>query len=393
MKYIFKYCLFFILCYCITFPIKSQSLEDLNSTKRKIENQIQQLNVLINENANLKSETINNLNLVSQRIKLKNSLINQLELEILYLNNNILQSQSNIDSLSFLLNSRKKELEKILQFYQKYHNSYNILIFILSSNSFNQSFLRIKFYNSIIKYYSNTIKSISTDINKISEIKVSLENQKKELYLKQLQKIDEIKTLRKDLDLYNSKLKKLKSNEKNLRKQIEIEKRRSNEIISKINELIEEETRKKIISTNKSNENVKLSNDFLKNYGKLPHPVANAFVINNFGETNHPVLKGVKIKNNGVDFACKTGSEIRSIFNGEVKKVFNLPMNGIAVIIRHGNYLSVYSNLTSVYVKVGDKVITEQVIGKIVSNDNSGSILHFEIWNEKNPENPLMWIY
>ncbi len=68
-------------------------------------------------------------------------------------------------------------------------------------------------------------------------------------------------------------------------------------------------------------------------------------------------------------------------------------MNGIAVIIRHGNYLSVYSNLTNVYVKVGDKVITEQVIGKIVSNDNSGSILHFEIWNEKNPENPLMWIY
>ena len=101
MKYIFKYCLFFILCYCITFPIKSQSLEDLNSTKRKIENQIQQLNVLINENANLKSETINNLNLVSQRIKLKNSLINQLELTSISIDGKTISNPTNSIQLNY----------------------------------------------------------------------------------------------------------------------------------------------------------------------------------------------------------------------------------------------------------------------------------------------------
>lgn len=205
--------------------------------------------------------------------------------------------------------------------------------------------------------------------------------------------MDEIKTLKKDQDLYNVKLRQLKNNESKLRKQIESENKRSKEIISKINELIEEEARKKTNLSPKSTEGIKLSNDFAKNYGKLPHPVANAFVVTNFGESNHPVLKGVKVKNNGVDFACKNGSEIHSVFNGEVKKVFNLPMNGIAVIIRHGSYLSVYSNLSNVYVKVGDKVSSEQAIGKIVSNDNSSSILHFEIWNEKSPENPLLWIY
>jgi septal ring factor EnvC (AmiA/AmiB activator) len=391
MKKYLKYYLLFIIFNIYLFA-NCQSLENLNETKKKIESQIQKLNTLITENTNIKTETLNNLNLVNQRINLKKSLIKQIESEILYLNNSIINKQNSLDSLSVVLNYRKDELVNVLQFYQKTLNNYNVLIFILSSNSFNQSYLRIKFYNSIIRYYSQTLKSLENDINSINIIKTSLENQKNELYLKQLQKVNEIKLLEKDIDLYRVKLEKLKANESKLRKQVEAEKKRNSEIVSKIRELIEEEARKKINSKVLSNDQIKLSNDFVNNFGKLPHPVRDAFVLSEFGETNHPVLKGVKIKNNGVDFACKNGSEVYSIFGGEVKKIFNLPMNGIAIIIRHGNYLSVYSNLSTVFIKVGDKVNLNQPIGKIETKGSTNSILHFEIWNEKSPENPLLWI-
>lgn len=139
----------------------------------------------------------------------------------------------------------------------------------------------------------------------------------------------------------------------------------------------------------------KLSDDFAKNQGSLPFPVSGRYaVVGRFGEQQHQELKYVRTNNSGIDIQVQPGAEARAVFNGEVTRVFVVPGYNNSVIIRHGNYLTVYSNLVNVYVKAGDRVNTRQAIGKIYSDSENGNatILHFQLWKEKTKQNPLPWL-
>lgn len=142
-------------------------------------------------------------------------------------------------------------------------------------------------------------------------------------------------------------------------------------------------------NTKKYNE---LSANFKENKGKFPSPTPNSSILNTFGENQHPILKNVKVKNNGVDLILNGNYNVYAIHKGEVKKIFNVPYGGKAVIIRHGDYLSVYSNLNEIYVKVGQNISMGETIGEVMKQPDNTYVLHFEIWNEKEPENPLNWI-
>jgi septal ring factor EnvC (AmiA/AmiB activator) len=138
-----------------------------------------------------------------------------------------------------------------------------------------------------------------------------------------------------------------------------------------------------------------LSSDFATNKGRLPYPVKGSFtVVGEFGEQQHQELKYVRTNNSGIDIQTAPGSDARSVFNGEVTRVFVVPGYNNSVIIRHGNYLTVYSNLSDVYVKAGDKVTTRQPIGKIYTDteDGNSTILHFQLWKEKTKLNPSSWL-
>ena len=139
----------------------------------------------------------------------------------------------------------------------------------------------------------------------------------------------------------------------------------------------------------------KLSDDFAGNRGRLPFPVAGRYtIVGTFGEQQHQELKYVRTNNSGIDIQTNPGAEARAVFNGEVTRVFVVPGYNNSVIIRHGNYLTVYSNLSQVYVKAGDKVSTRQTIGKIFTDTESGNatILHFQLWKEKTKLNPTPWL-
>jgi murein DD-endopeptidase MepM/ murein hydrolase activator NlpD len=136
-----------------------------------------------------------------------------------------------------------------------------------------------------------------------------------------------------------------------------------------------------------------ISDNFLSNRGKLPWPLEQAIISSTFGEHPHPVLKNVKTQNNGIDLLTQAGSEARSVFNGVVTRVMNVPNNNNVVIIRHGEFLSVYSNLDQVYVKIGEKVATKQKIGTVFTNKaDSKTELHFEMWQSKTLLNPEDWL-
>jgi murein DD-endopeptidase MepM/ murein hydrolase activator NlpD len=138
-----------------------------------------------------------------------------------------------------------------------------------------------------------------------------------------------------------------------------------------------------------------LSDNFFSNKGKLPYPLkGNYKIVSEFGQHQDPELKHVTRSNNGIDFQTTPGNKAYSVFKGEVSRVFTIPGNdeSSGIIIRHGNYMTVYYNIIKLLVKRGDTVSTGQVLGTVHDDPEDGAVLHFEIRREKQKLNPLSWL-
>jgi len=137
-----------------------------------------------------------------------------------------------------------------------------------------------------------------------------------------------------------------------------------------------------------------MAGNFERNIGRLPWPTSNGFISGHFGIQQHPVLTHVTTNNKGVYIQTPSGSNARAVFDGVVTQRFSIPGSNNAVIIQHGNYRTVYANLTQIYVKEGDRVSAKQSIGKIYTDDEDGNktVLYFQIWKDKNLQNPERWI-
>ena len=136
-----------------------------------------------------------------------------------------------------------------------------------------------------------------------------------------------------------------------------------------------------------------LSKDFAGNMGKLPWPVERGNIIGQFGKHEHPVLKGVMIENNGVDIKATAGADARAVFGGTVVSVFFLPTTQNCIIVKHGEYFTVYSNIETVSVKPGDVLVTKQSLGKLHTDKTEGlTKVHLEIWKGKDKTDPEQWL-
>ena len=190
---------------------------------------------------------------------------------------------------------------------------------------------------------------------------------------------------------------KLAKKEKELKASLRTKERESEKLNRKIKEIIANAI-KPVKTTAGSKtyvltpEEKELSSSFVSNKGKLPWPIERGVISETFGIHQHPVLKKVKTKNNGIDIATSKNSEARSVFNGEVVSIASITASNKAVIIKHGEYFTVYSNLDNVYVKKGDKVTTKEFIGKVHTNLDGNTELHFQIWKGKTLQNPSTWI-
>lgn len=388
-----KYSLLIFLLMISYVSAKSQSIDDLTNRRKNIEDNISKISSLIEETSKEKSLTVNNLKLIENRIKLKNDLIKQIETEINFLNDRIIFSQHQIDSLDVVIDDRREELAFILRTKFRNKDKVELIMFVLSSTSFNQAYTRVKFYKSLISYQERRIDELKQLISTVHTNKLNLQNNYKLLKLKQIEKENELTKLVSESKSFAQKVNDIKRKEKDLRKDLANERKKAEAIANQIKKIIEEEARRKSKNDNKTNEiNFVLSKQFKDNFGKLPAPVKDGIVTASYGESNHPYLKGVKIKNNGIDITVSKNSNVYCIFDGEVRKIFNVPLSGLAVIVRHGSYLSVYSNLANLEVKAGDKIRTGQKIGEVAKLDDKVGILHFEVWNERSTENPTNWI-
>ena len=137
-----------------------------------------------------------------------------------------------------------------------------------------------------------------------------------------------------------------------------------------------------------------LSVSFDKNRGKLPWPTKTGFISEQFGEHKHAVLKHVNVRNDGVNITTDAKSECRSIFKGEVTHILSMPGLNNVIIIRHGEFFSVYSNLSSVVVKKGDTVTAKEKIGIVYTDQaQSQTVLKFQLWKGSTKLNPSLWLY
>ena len=383
-----------------TLSVPAQQLESLREEIRQAEEEIKMTNQLLSKTQKNQQTTDRQLNLIRNKIRNRKNIISNLEKQSGLIENNIGAKNTTIRSLEQDLNRLRQEYAAMVYDSYKNYKLNNFMLFLFASRDFNDATLRIAYmhrYNRMREQKAAEIDSVSASVGR--EIS-SLQSQKEELDKVRRSRNEELTSLDKDETQYRTSSQKLQQEAGKLNSIIKANRKRIEQMQKQIRQIIAEESRKNIAKPQTSEQrefDVKLSGQFEQNTGKLPYPVRGV-IVNNYGLHSHTAIKGVVEKNQGVDIAAEPGAEVRAVFEGEVSQVLLNQWTNKVVLLRHGNYLTLYSNLASVNVKVGDRVTLNQPIGRIASSEDSNDCtLHFEVWKldaQNNPVNlnPEKWL-
>lgn len=385
----------FLLILLISGSTFGQQRGELEQKRRDLIKDINYTNELLQKYRKQKNLTINQLAIIKEKIGLRQKLIYQLENDLDGISQQILENQIMIESLKEDLSDIKDEYARLVYYAYKNQNSYDRLMFIFSSEDFNQAYRRLKYlrhYNRYRRKQAQSINATQTIIKeKIAELK-SAREQKSQL-LSQRQKESEI--LSDEKQNQKKAVQNLSQREKKLKEELKAKRALAEQLQSQIQKLIAEEMAKR-----KKNKNFALTpeqqlidDNFASNKSRLPWPTKRGIITERFGEHPHPVLSGIVIRNDGVDISTNPGEVVRSVFKGEVRKIFKIPGLNKTCIIRHGKYLTVYSNLDEIFVKVGEKVESKQTIGIVHTDTEEGiGTFKFQVWRENSKLNPEKWL-
>jgi septal ring factor EnvC (AmiA/AmiB activator) len=390
MSKVFSIILFLFICY-VSF---SQDISNLEKKKSKTLEQIAYTNKILNDVRLNKKQTINKLQLIQKRVNLSKELINDINQEISSLDSKLKEKEAVINMMEEDLIKIKKEYADLLVYTYKANRNQEKLMFIFSSDNFNQVYKRIKYLKILSEHRKNQAEIISEISFIVSKEKKTLESQIDKLELLVDEKENERRILASESKKEEVLIGNLKKKEIQLLRKIRENKQIANKLENEIEKLIAEEAKKTGTATYQLTPEEKIiSQEFDKNLGKLPWPTQRGIISNYFGKHKHPVLKGIYIENNGIDITTSRGEQVRAVFDGKVSKIIAIKGANYTIIVRHGNFLSVYQNVVNVRVRVGQKVKTKEIIGDVFYDATEGTaILHFEIWKELEKQNPQLWI-
>lgn len=377
----------------------------LQQKKAKIEEEINYTNKLLSETKKSKQASLNQLVLLNKQITKRQELISVISSEINNLDNQIGQTNDTIAKLTQTIKRLKEEYARMIYYAAKNRNAYSRLMFIFSAKDFNQAYQRLKYFQQYSSYRQNQVRVIKENQVILNEKLALLEKQKNyKLSLKQMEEGEKKKLTVEKTD-QDKTVKNLSQKEKDLLRKLRDSEKAARKLQKAIENLIADEIKRATAAAKKAGtkptpENKfgltpsekQLSSSFAGNKGRLPWPTEKGVISSTFGEHPHPVLKGIKTKNNGIDISTSAGESARAIFDGEVTSTMTLPNYNNVIIIRHGEFLTVYSNLGQIFVKKGDKVKTKQRIGVIQSDESGKTRIHFELWEGRNIQNPESWI-
>jgi len=390
----------------------------LKIKKAKLENIIKQTSSQLNETKKNKQGYLNQISILNKQISARQELISSINLQLNEIDIESVKTRDTILRMAKSLESLKKEYARIVYQAYKSKNEQSTLMFIFSSKSFNQAYLRIKYMQQYSLFRQQQASKIIGVTRTLSSKLSYLEAQKREKLSLLKNKESEKLILFSEKEEQNYNINQLSQKEKMLLKTLRTNEQAVQTLQNAIERIIAEElkrvtetkrktsTSSKITTTSLKAENkntdyvysltsdeINLSNSFEKNKGRLPWPVEKGTITDYFGEQPHAELKGIMIKNNGVNIETSQGANAKVIFDGVVTGIISIPSLNNVVIIRHGDFLTVYSNLKNVTIAKGDKVKTLQSLGTIQTDPTTNKTkIHFEIWKGKVLLNPSGWI-
>ncbi|HYF70769.1 MAG TPA: peptidoglycan DD-metalloendopeptidase family protein [Ohtaekwangia sp.] len=384
--------LFVFILFAFSAVAQKKSKAQLQKEKQQNLAKISEVEKILTQTAAQKKNSLGELNALNQRIKEQENLISSIKEEVRLLDTEISENNDIISVLEEDIKKLKAEYASMLYAAQKANNSTTRLMFLFSSKSFDQLMMRLKYmeqYGERRKMQAEQIVKVQDELSGHVKYIQAQREEKNTLLNDQIRENEQLASLKQK---QNKLVRTLVKEEKKLKRDLDQTKKAVAKLDNLINEIIKEEMARASASKSKSAESIALSSSFEENKNKFPWPVASGFVSVGFGRQNHPVLKGIVVQNNGVNIQTKEDEKVKSIFSGEVRRVAFIPTLGSTVIINHGEYLTVYAGLKEVFVKAGQKVSTNQEIGRIFSNHEGVSELRFQIFKNTTPLDPELWL-
>lgn len=449
--------LLFLFCIALNFQLAAQphgktTKRELENKKRRINDEIKEINSMLSETKANKKNSLGALVNINMKLEKRQELINTINAQIANINREIKQNELKIEQLKNNLEKLKREYARMIVFAQRNQDAYSVLMFIFAADNFTQAYSRLKY----VQQYSEFRKKQALEIiNTQTQLLAGLNELKSQRHEKNVllgNEQEEKKNLSSEKQEQEQVLTELQKKEKELKNELEKKKQDAIELQREIKRLIAEEIRRKAEEAAKeeakrlaakkakeakaaelakkaakkdkktgktipdkvedktlaekkvdrsesasvpelSEEAVALSEDFSNNRGRLPWPVAKGVICETYGEHEHPAIKGFMMFNNGLEICATKGTQARAVFEGEVTSIAVSPTGGKLVIIRHGEYLSVYCNLEDILVRTGQKVSVKQPIGTVQYNeDEDKTSMNLQIWKGQKTMDPSGWL-
>ena len=394
-----------LICFGIAFHFSlssfnfayGQSKQQLEKDKAQVEQELKQLN---KDLAKAKKNSRNGqqqLNLLEKKISQRTRLINNINGQLNMLNVQMTQTQDSIALMRTQIDSMKTEYAHVVRVLYGERGSLDKMVLLLDTKSYNYAYLRTKYFRDYSRYRRRQAAFIRQKEEELNEAGLQLARQQQETTSLLVQEKRQKEELSKEQRERQQSLKKSKQQEKDLQAQINKKEKQKRQLQQQIQKIINEEIAKanKPASTGTSGNagssvDVALSADFTGNKGRLPWPVYYIKVQREYGKYTHS--SGGQNMNNGIDLQCKSGTSVQSVFNGTVSRVFTCPNGTKGIIVRHGEYMTVYANMGTVTVKEGVKVTTKQNLGTVYTNEDGTAEFSFQIWKGTSSQNPRTWL-
>ena len=399
----------------------SQSSAELKRRKEALTREIEMIRKSLTQTSSSKRLSLKQINALNAQIRLREEKIQTINSEVKLLNNQISENTNTVRSLQTQLNKLKKEYAGMVLFAFRNQSAYSKMMFVFAAKDFNQAYKRLKYLQQFGTYRQKQAKYIQETAKDLGLKIIELDRNKREKNNLLNDQEKEKLTLGKEKNSQSRVLSSLSKQERQLKQELTQKQKESARLNRAIQNAIareieaarkkaEEEARAAAAKAKSENreapeakpiargssilaatpEAAKLSSDFLSNRGRLPWPVAVGTIVERFG--NHSYGVNVTVENNGVDIKTSEDAAVRAVFSGDVTTVQNI--GGMyAVLIRHGEYFTVYSNLKTVSVSKGQKVSVKQAIGTVITDPSDGTTqLHFEVRKGAVPMNPETWL-
>ena len=370
----------------------ADSVKDLQNKQKKLQQEIEQTNKMLNQTKKDEKATLNKLQLLGKNIQNQKQLIRTLDNEIVALNEQMNELSMTRDSLQKILEGYKNDYATMVRQSHFARVQQSPLLFLLSSDSFQQLARRARYLQEFAHYRQQQVKRIENTQAEIDIQNDLLQANKNDKQTALSSRKREQENLKRDERKQQNMLNQLKSKEKDLTKQINQKQKKVNELNRKIDEMIRKQA-EKASKTTLTKEQQLIAGGFEANKGRLPWPVEKGMISGHFGKQQHPVYAQVIMDNKGIYLQTVAGAKARAVYKGEVTSCFMVG-GTYAVIVQHGNYRTVYSNLSQLNVKQGDMVETKQTVGTIFTDpeQDQKTELYFQVYKDRDIQNPELWI-